>query len=201
MSITYIREKPCPRCQNREYYIKAKSCVTCAKASSRRSHLKNHDKRLAKARQWKKNNKGKVIEAQRKWKNSNPDWQRENRIKTMDNYLSYMVGRSSRKDLTKEFMAALLESQRGRCAVSGVTMTHRGSKCLTDVSLDRILPSRLGGRYTEDNVRLVCLAVNMMKWTMTDHQLKSWCSRIINNGEEDVKINEATYETLLEEAG
>jgi hypothetical protein len=71
-------------------------------------------------------------------------------------------------------------SQKGRCAVSGVQMTHKVAVGLfhpTNGSVDRI-NNALG--YIEGNVRLVCRIVNIMKHTLTDSELKKWCKAIIN---------------------
>lgn len=71
----------------------------------------------------------------------------------------------------------LYTAQRGRCAVSGVEMTHRvgGGRCYTNISIDRLNP---GGEYVIGNVRLVCLAVNLMRLDMTDAELVDWCEKI-----------------------
>jgi hypothetical protein len=45
----------------------------------------------------------------------------------------------------------------------------------TNISIDRI--DNAGG-YTEDNLQLVCSAVNMMKYTMDMEDLVSWCELI-----------------------
>jgi hypothetical protein len=73
----------------------------------------------------------------------------------------------------------ILESQEGKCALTGVKLTfkrERGIKLKTNASIDRIVP---GGPYIKENVRLVCSIVNKMRLDMTDEELKYWCSLIL----------------------
>jgi hypothetical protein len=94
-------------------------------------------------------------------------------------------GRKKRRELAESSLVtpALLfqmwNSQGGRCAVTGVPMTHiygKGS-ILTNVSIDRI-DSSLG--YIPDNIRLVCKAVNWMKNSMSDRELLQWSALVLN---------------------
>ncbi len=60
--------------------------------------------------------------------------------------------------ITLDFLMSLLEVQEYKCAISGLKMTHmKGLKC---VSIDRIDSSH---GYTENNVQLVCKAMNLAK--------------------------------------
>lgn len=91
-----------------------------------------------------------------------------------------LISRSDRKALSVEGLLALLESQQGVCALSGVSLTCvRGTrdKLSTNVSIDRI---EAGGPYIFSNIRLVCRAVNSMRNNMTDEELTFWCKRIID---------------------
>lgn len=56
---------------------------------------------------------------------------------------------------------------------------EKGKINFTNASIDRIIP---GGDYTETNIRLVCRMANIMKWNMTDGELREWCIRIIDHG-------------------
>lgn len=49
-------------------------------------------------------------------------------------------------------------------------------RTLTNASVDRIDGD---GGYEIGNVRLVCNVVNMMRYTMTDDELKWWCRQIL----------------------
>jgi hypothetical protein len=72
---------------------------------------------------------------------------------------------------------AMYGRQQGECAVSGAAMTHStgAGRCYTNISLDRI---NAGGPYVIENVRLVCLAVNLMRLDMADEELVGWCKKI-----------------------
>tara|TARA_R110000851_G_scaffold45974_1_gene112246 strand:+ start:303 stop:785 length:483 start_codon:yes stop_codon:yes gene_type:complete len=71
------------------------------------------------------------------------------------------------------------EDCKGKCSVSGMTMTHHrdgsGKRIPTNVSIDRINGKK---GYTIKNVRLVCWGVNIMKHTMSDDELMLWVNRI-----------------------
>jgi hypothetical protein len=83
-------------------------------------------------------------------------------------------------ELTTEQAATMLTEQQGPCALTGRRMTidnpkgkfHNG----TNVSLDRIDSSR---GYVAGNVRLVCVAPNLMKGENSDEELLSWCRDLI----------------------
>lgn len=82
--------------------------------------------------------------------------------------------------VTLDFLKSLWDSQSGRCAVTGIPMTHVQGKglCLdTNLSIDRVDPAR---GYAEGNVRLVCKAVNYAKWTGTDQDMVKWAKAILN---------------------
>ena len=77
---------------------------------------------------------------------------------------------------------ALFDSQRGRCALTGVELSLKkgmgnGLPLPSAVSLDRVVPS-LG--YVDGNVRLICYVVNVMKGDRTDDDLFDWCQRVID---------------------
>lgn len=82
--------------------------------------------------------------------------------------------------VTRDFLRKLWDSQDGKCAVTGVSMTHiqgSGHKVWTNVTVDRICPN-VG--YIESNVRLVCRAVNYAKNAMTDKEMVEWAKAIVN---------------------
>ena len=79
-----------------------------------------------------------------------------------DRYLSRLtyVGGRKREKLSKEILFSILERQDYKCALSGIPLTcylEVGKKFNTNASIDRI---EAGGPYTEDNVQLVCHALN-----------------------------------------
>lgn len=88
--------------------------------------------------------------------------------------------------LTKDDLLSLWENQKGLCALSGEPMTCIQGKghVLTNASVDRIDSS---GGYTRDNVQLVCLGVNIMKYSMSKEELISRCSKILLAQGQDAK--------------
>ena len=79
-----------------------------------------------------------------------------------DRYLPRLLyfGGRKRDKLTFDILKKKLVEQNYKCAISGLEMTcllDKGKKFWTNVSVDRI---EAGGSYTEDNIQLVCRAVN-----------------------------------------
>ena len=88
-------------------------------------------------------------------------------------------------NLTTEDVIALWYEQGGRCAISGVVMTHQrdgkagdGRKKDFNVSIDRINPQ---GPYVRKNVQLVANRVNTMKHTLGDDMFMWWVRTIYQN--------------------
>jgi len=103
------------------------------------------------------------------------------RGKSPESFLNALRDKNARNTtLSKEFLHNLYYKQKGKCALSGIQMTHimGQGRVNTNISIDRI-NSKLG--YTENNVRLVCVIVNIMKHTSSDNELFYWCLTILNN--------------------
>lgn len=86
-------------------------------------------------------------------------------------------------NLTPEYCVELYQKQAGRCVITGKLMCYekgQGTK-QEQVSIDQIV-ARAG--YLEDNVRLVCLQANIMKNTLSDEELRQWCSDILKGPSE-----------------
>lgn len=79
-------------------------------------------------------------------------------------------------DVTLDELMEVYDAQEGRCAVTGVTMTHQADSPQTNISIDQIAA---GQGYTKSNIRLVCAAVNYMKHRMSDEELVWWCKEVI----------------------
>ena len=77
-----------------------------------------------------------------------------------------------------QVLCDLWKEQDGKCAVTGLPMTHIRGKgfVTTNASIDRI--DNTAG-YTRDNIRLVCRQVNVMKGQLSDDELMKWCHRVI----------------------
>ena len=85
-------------------------------------------------------------------------------------------------ELTTEDVVDMWEAQGGRCALSGVLMTHHRDGALGDVkqkefnaSIDRINPQ---GPYVRENVQLVVNRVNTMKHTLGEDMFVWWIKNI-----------------------
>jgi len=76
--------------------------------------------------------------------------------------------------LTIDFLKDLWESQRGRCALTGVKMGFIGSGW-SAASLDRINP---GLGYTPSNVQWTCWRSNEAKTNMTNEDFINMCKAI-----------------------
>lgn len=76
--------------------------------------------------------------------------------------------------VTIDDLLALLDQQGGRCAITGIELTHCGES-QSDASIDRIDSN---GEYELGNIRLVCVGVNMMRGRMGDEELGEWCINI-----------------------
>jgi len=82
--------------------------------------------------------------------------------------------------LDVNYLMTLYTQQSGRCAISGVQMTHifGAGRQPTNASIDRI-NCQLG--YIKGNVRLVCSIVNTMRSDLDDEELVEWARLILNN--------------------
>jgi hypothetical protein len=116
--------------------------------------------------------------------------QAEHRIsRTPKSYIRNLVVqlRYSRKkqghkwDISKEEVYKLYLKQGGKCALSGVEMTHIRTHDVegdTNISIDRIDPE---GLYDIDNIQLVCKRVNFMKHNNNQKNFLNWVGLIYNN--------------------
>ena len=85
------------------------------------------------------------------------------------------------QDLTLEDLMDLWHTQQGKCAKTGITMTHlKGAGRIdTNVSVDRI--DNNIKEYNKDNIQLVCYRYNMMKHNQDEKNLKMWCNAILHH--------------------
>ena len=72
-------------------------------------------------------------------------------------------------ELDVDFLVKLYEQQDGRCAISGIPMTHIAGQGVipTNISMDRI-DNSIG--YKKDNVQLTCRFINQAKMNMPMEQ-------------------------------
>ena len=105
-------------------------------------------------------------------------------ISNLYSQLAYRRAKTHEFTITREDLYALYDKQEGICKYSGLPMTFIKDGTgyhLTNISIDRI-DNSLG--YTEENVCLVCLAVNMMKYTLDLNELVDWCKLIASNNKD-----------------
>lgn len=82
--------------------------------------------------------------------------------------------------ITKEFILDLWNKQNGLCAISKIPMTYEmdSGRIYTNVSIDQI---EQGKGYTEDNVQLVCMAVNQLKSDWDMNTVRYICKMVVDN--------------------
>lgn len=83
-----------------------------------------------------------------------------------------------RDKLPRDALFRILERQGYRCALSGVPLTcilEKGVAHPTNASVDRIVA---GGAYTEDNVQLVCVVLNMWRGNRSPEDFINWCKLV-----------------------
>jgi len=78
-------------------------------------------------------------------------------------------------NLTLDDVTNAYEAQDGKCAVTGIELTHGEHTKHTNASIDRIDPER---GYEPSNIRLVCSIVNVMRMRLSDEELGIWSLRI-----------------------
>jgi len=80
--------------------------------------------------------------------------------------------------ITKQDLIDLWYKQNGRCAISGVVMTHHkdgGGRKDFNASIDRIIPHEA---YTPENIQLVAGRINFIKHELSEDLLHWWVRTI-----------------------
>ena len=74
-------------------------------------------------------------------------------------------------ELDVDFLVELYNKQNGKCAISGIPMTHIAGQGIipTNISMDRI-DNSVG--YKKDNVQLTCRFINHAKMNMSMEEFK-----------------------------
>ena len=105
-------------------------------------------------------------------------------ISNLYTQLAYRRRETHDYEITREYLYGLYETQKGICAYSGVAMTNIKDGTgyhLSNISIDRIDNTK---GYLEGNIALVCLACNMMKYTLDLKDMKNWCKMITQHNED-----------------
>lgn len=122
-----------------------------------------------------------------KWKYLSGTCSTENQYKQIsgnwDRYVARLMyyGGRKRDKLTKEVIINKLEEQKYKCALSGVPLTcelQKGVKVQTNASIDRI---EAGGPYTEDNIQMVCKALNSWRADTSVEDFTEWCRKVVQH--------------------
>ncbi len=98
--------------------------------------------------------------------------------------LAYRRKKTHDFSVEREDLHDLYDRQQGRCQYSGITMTHikdGSGKHLSNISIERV-DNSVG--YVKENIALVCLACNMMKYTLDLKELLNWCKIIAKHNED-----------------
>lgn len=103
---------------------------------------------------------------------------------TLRGHLRRLKTKANRdRDLSLDFLLSLYEKQKGLCAISGLPMTHISGqgKQAFNISIDRIDSSR---NYEEDNVQLVCCALNIMKSDFIEQDFIKICKAVAEHNKD-----------------
>jgi len=98
--------------------------------------------------------------------------------KSKSNVKRGMRGPEVTFEIEPEDVIALWEKQNGKCAISGVYLTHHldgSGKKEYNASIDRISGDK---GYTIHNVQLVCYRINIMKHTLSEDMFYWWIKTI-----------------------
>lgn len=97
---------------------------------------------------------------------------------SVEHFMRRLLNKKDRnRHLTLECVMNLYHEQHGKCALSGIPMTHiagRG-RVATNISIDRIDSSR---GYEERNIQLVCCAVNIAKSNWPQEVFIELCQQV-----------------------
>lgn len=101
-----------------------------------------------------------------------------------EGYIKHLICKPERKHLPLTYFLELYNSQKGKCALSGIDMTFikktDGVKIHTNLSIDRIDSSK---GYEIGNIQLVCAVVNIMKTVLSTDELIWWCTKIVKDNQ------------------
>jgi len=108
----------------------------------------------------------------------------ENPYTYLSNLYSHIKNKRARSHeftIEREHLYQIFDKQKGLCSYTGIPMTHIKDGTghhNTNISIDRYDNNK---GYVSGNIRLVCLAVNMMKYTMDLDEFVQWCKFIAEN--------------------
>lgn len=106
----------------------------------------------------------------------------KNQQKNIRNFLARQLGRTKKNGYKKKiavdvelgFLLQLWDRQDGKCALTGIQMSHRYHD-LRSVSIDRLDSSK---SYTPFNIQLVCKAMNLGKGPHSQHEMLEFLQEV-----------------------
>ena len=147
-------------------------CKRCASDKATEWAKANRDKRLIQGRIYEVKNKDAIKERK---KNKRESMTFDDRfkllIKNARDRKEYVVS------VDAEYLQSVYESQGGLCAYTKLPLLAIGNQ-LNTMSLDRVDSSK---NYTEDNIQLVCVAINRMKLNHAEDQFIQLCRLVAQN--------------------
>lgn len=151
--------------------VNNKNCIVCSKEFKPKSGVNKFCSSSCKGK-WKYITG--VASTENQYKKISNNWRR---------YLSRLIYSGGRKryDLKTVTLLKILERQNYKCALSGEDLTcvlTKGYKQSTNASVDRIVP---GGPYTEDNIQLVCRALNSWRGDLSIKDYTRWCKKVVDH--------------------
>jgi hypothetical protein len=102
-------------------------------------------------------------------------------------YFNHLLSKKD-TDVTGKDLVELLKKQKGKCALTGETLTCKkvkGEYIKTNASIDRIIA---GEGYNIENIQLVCRAVNSFRHDLTISQFINWCKKVANYASKEKKL-------------
>jgi hypothetical protein len=151
--------------------VSDKQCAVCEKTFTPKSGVHKFCSEVCKGK-WKYITGEASTENQ--YKEISGDWKR---------YISRLMyyGGRKRDQLNRDIILKKLKEQNYKCALSGADLTcnlEKGIRFPTNVSVDRIIP---GGPYTEDNIQLVCRALNSWRADLPVDEFTAWCRKVVEH--------------------
>jgi hypothetical protein len=140
------------------------------------------------------------VQCKGKWKYIVGTHSTENQYKKIsgswDRYCARLLyyGGRKRDQLTKEILLRKLQAQDFKCALSGVQLTcdlAKGVISQTNASVDRIVA---GGSYTEDNIQMVCRALNHWRADTSVEDFVAWCRKVVDHNTPTLQIAQGEKE-------
>lgn len=196
-----MEQKICPKCQQSKlltneffYHDKYKksgfqgSCIECQTLRNRKYSSENREyfKRKGKEKYRKEDNPARYQKTKENFLKRRADWYLSIRGRLYD-LLESARERAKKKnlliDIDLEYLLELYEKQNKQCALTGIDFLLErrsdGHKHFTPFgpSLDKIDHNK---GYTKDNVRLVCVMVNLSLNTFGDECFDKMCIAYLN---------------------